>query len=79
MHLPKTTSICSIQDVFDAAKRHVFPGDGGSHFTPQRGYIWFKTTRPGQISNVRLENVTEHVAWQIVISNSLINVTFTDY
>ena len=80
MSLPKASlgvSICSIQDMFDAAKRHFFPGDGGSHFISQRGYISFKT-RSGE-SNVRLEDVTERVAWQMVRSNSLIDVTFTNY
>ena len=79
MRLARTTlgvSICSIQDVFDAAKPVLFPGGGGSHFTPQRGYVSFQmSTCPGQLGNVRLENLS---AGTVNLRN-LVDVTFTNY
>ena len=75
MRLPRTSlgaSICSIQDVFDAAKPVLFPGDGGSHFTPQRGYVSFETHH-GHLHNVRLEELIA------VDLRNLMEVTFTDY
>ena len=69
MRLPKTslgTWLCSIQDVFDAAKPQCDPAVWfGSHFTPQCGYLSFET-RPGQISNVRLGDLDRNAPWPFV-------------
>ena len=81
IRLPLGASICSIQNVFDAAKPVLFPGDDASHFTPRRGYVSFKSlTHPGHSTNVRLADLTEHeFAGSILGLDNLIDVTFTDY
>ena len=75
MCLPRTllgVSICSIQDVFDAAKPVLLPSAGASHFTPRRGYVSFQAYR-GYLDSIRLEELPA------IDLRNLIDVTFTDY
>ena len=75
MRLSRTSigeSICSIEDVFVAAKRVLLPGDGASGFTAKRGYVNFAQF-PGRVH--RLENLN----FKRVNLRELSAVTFTDY
>ena len=65
-------SICSIEDVFVAAKRVLLPGDGASCFTAKRGYVIFakKSGRVYRLENLNLKRVN---------LLELSDLTFTNY
>ena len=65
-------SICSIEDVFAAAKRVLLPGDGASCFTAKRGYVIF-AKNSGRV--YRLENLNLKRVNLLELSD----VTFTNY
>ena len=75
MRLSRTSlgeSICSIEDVFVAAKRVLLPGDGASCFNAKRGYVIFAQF-PGRVHRL------EYLNCKRVNLLELSAVTFTDY